>query len=34
MRKFQAEKKLKEIIEREVGEGTARPDETVTLNWF
>jgi hypothetical protein len=34
MRKFQTEKKLKEMIEREIGEGTAPPDETVTLNWF
>jgi integrase len=34
MRKFEAEKKLREIIAREVGGGTARPDDTVSFEWF
>jgi integrase len=34
LRKWEAEKKLKEIIERETGKGTAKPDSNVTLRWF
>jgi hypothetical protein len=34
MRKGEAEKKLREIIEREAGTVTARPDAKVTFQWF
>lgn len=34
LKKFEAEQKLREIISREVGGGTARQDDTVSLEWF
>jgi integrase len=34
LRKWEAEKKLKEIIERETGKSTAKPDPAATLRWF
>ena len=34
LRKWQAETKLKEIIERETGSGTAKADPNVSLQWF
>jgi integrase len=34
LKKFEAEQKLREIITREVGTGGARPDDTVSLEWF
>jgi integrase len=34
LRKWEAEKKLKEIIESETGTVTAKPDLNVTLSWF
>ncbi len=34
MKKFEAEQKLREIITREVGTGGARPDDSVSFDWF
>lgn len=34
MRKFEAQKKLREIISRENGSGGARSDDTVSFEWF
>ena len=34
LRKWEAEKKLREIIERETGKASDKPDSNVTLRWF
>lgn len=34
LKKWEAEQKLQQIIQAETGDGTPRPDSSVTFGWF